>query len=689
MLLVEIGTEELPPLSLTRLSEAFVAGVMSELTTLSFEPEAAHRYASPRRLAVLVERVRPRQTDTTETLRGPPLRIALDEAGQPSAAGIAFAEKCGVAFAALERLQDKKGEYLALTREIPGRALADVLGDIVASALATLPIARPMRWGEGAHAFVRPVHWIAALVDDQPVPIQLFGQTGSNATYGHRFHAPGPIALAHASDYASRLEHEGYVLADPGFRRERIRNALTTVFEDRDADLTIDETLLDEVSALVEWPVAIVGRFDRDYLQLPREVLISTLKKHQRYFPVANTDGTLRPEFVTISNLASRDAAEIARGNERVVAPRLADAAFFFAADTKTALIDRVGGLDNVVFETQLGSLGDKTRRVIAVTRWLCEATGGDVDKAERVALLSRADLTSDMVGEFPDLQGIMGRYYAAADGETEDIATAIGDFYRPAFAGDAIPQSELGRIVALADRADTLAGVFAVGKKPKGNKDPFGLRRAALGLARVAIEGDLSFALDGLFQVAVAAQPVAGEADLAGTLYTFVIDRLRAHILAARTDVTGEIFDAVAANQPQSLVDFMARLDAVVGFAGDSAADALAAANKRIANLLRKSAVDSTADPDAALFAAAAEHNLHAASTRAATAAAPLLAQREYAGALALLAELRDPIDRFFEEVMVMADDVAIRDNRLALLASIRRSFLAVADISVLSRAR
>ena len=688
-LLIEIGTEELPPLSLTALSEAFATGIRDELARLGLAPEGVRRLAAPRRLAVLVDRVARRQPDATETLRGPPVRIALDDKGEPTQAGRAFADKCDVAFAALGRIADKKGEYLALTRDVPGQALTELLQTVVETALGALPVVRPMRWGTGEHEFVRPVHWLCAMLDDEAVPLTLFGKTASKCTYGHRFHAPDAIELASAGEYVERLATSGYVLVDPAERELRIRTALVHELEVRSASTEVDVALLAEVSALVEWPVAIVGEFSPDYLRLPREVLISTLKKHQRYFPVAAPDGALQAQFVTISNLESRDPNAIARGNERVVTPRLADAAFFYDTDVRTALADRVAALDSIVFETRLGSLGDKTRRVVALTGWLGQRLGTDSAAAERIALLSRADLSTDMVGEFPDLQGIMGRYYAAASGEPAAVAEAVGDFYRPAFAGDAIPATSLGQIVALADRADTLAGVFAVGKKPKGNKDPYGLRRAALGLARISTEGGLAFDLVALFEQAVRLQPVEPTTELVPTLYDFVIDRLRAQVLASRSDVSGEIFDAVVANRPASLVDFMARLDAVVGFAGYAEAEALAAANKRIANLLRKAALEPATVPDGALFEAEAEKALHAACEVAATEVGPLLERRDYADALKRLAGLQAPIDRFFDDVMVMTDDVAVRNNRLALLATIRRSFLAVADISVLSRAR
>ncbi|MEO1034403.1 MAG: glycine--tRNA ligase subunit beta [Pseudomonadota bacterium] len=689
-LLIEVGTEELPPLSLADLSEAFVAGIGAELTELSLAPDGARAFAAPRRLAVLVDSVRVRQPDTEETLKGPPTRIALDDKGNPGPAAKAFAEKCGVAFDALQRISDKKGEYLSLTREVAGKPIDELLGDALTKVLAGLPVVRPMRWGTGEHEFVRPVHWLTVLLDERPVAVRLYGQTASAVTYGHRFHAPGPLELAHARDYAKRLHDDGYVLADATERRQRIADAVTAVMAERGASTELDDALLDEVNALVEWPVAVVGRFDPEFLRLPPEVLISTLKKHQRYFPVTGTDGALRAEFVTVANVSSTQPEEIARGNERVVTPRLADAAFFYDADTSQALSSRVEKLDAIVFEASLGSIGDKTRRVAALSKSLAPLLGVDPNAAQRVAHLSRADLVTDMVGEFPDLQGIMGRYYALGDNEPADVADAIGDFYRPAFAGDRIPGSALGQVVALCDRADTLAGVFAAGKKPKGNKDPFGLRRAALGLARISIEGELSFSLPALLDAAVAGQPLTDkDSDLSSALYEFIVDRLRAQTLATHRDMSGEIFDAVAANRPASLVDFVARLEAVTAFARFDEAEALAAANKRIANLLRKSDVASDAASSAALFELEAEQALHSATATASSDVQPLLEQQSYTEVLQRLAGLREPIDRFFDEVMVMTDDAAVRDNRLALLAEIRRSFLEVADISVLSRAR
>ncbi|MEM8984147.1 MAG: glycine--tRNA ligase subunit beta [Pseudomonadota bacterium] len=688
-LLVEIGMEELPPLSLEPLSIAFCEALTQALVELDFDPNAIERFAAPRRLAVLIGSVATRQPDRRETVKGPPVSVALDEAYKPTTAGEKFAERCGVPFEALGRSSDKKGEYLSLVREVPGQALSEQLQGAVDTALKALPIVRAMRWGDGAYEFVRPVHWVVALLDGTVMPLTVFGQEADRFTHGHRFHTAGPIPIDHAKSYEATLIGDGYVVAAPAARRteiaERVADALTAA----GGNAVMDEALLDEVSALVEWPVAVVGTFPDAYLRLPREVLESTLKKHQRYFPVTASDGRLLAKFVTVSNLDSPEPEKIARGNERVITPRLADAAFFYDADVTTPLAERVAKLDAIVFEKQLGSLGDKTRRLVSLSAALSELLAIDGALAERAATLSRADLVTDMVGEFPDLQGIMGGYYAAAGDEPEAVATAVSEFYRPAFAGDAIPSSSAGQVIAIADRADTLAGVFAAGKRPKGNKDPFGLRRAALGLARIAIEASLSFSLPALLEKAVATQPIGSDDGLATTLYDFIIDRLRAHVVASRQDVSAEVFDAVAANRPDSLVDFMARLDAVVDFAEFDEAESLAAANKRIANLLKKTPIAAGNSANQDLFEADAERALHEADRSAARALEPLLASQEYAEALRQLAGLREPIDRFFDEVMVMANDTSVRDNRLALLAGIRRRFLDIADISVLSRAR
>ncbi|MEM1263462.1 MAG: glycine--tRNA ligase subunit beta [Pseudomonadota bacterium] len=688
-LLVEIGTEELPPLSLEPLSVAFTDALAAELRALDFDPGTVTRYAAPRRLAVVVNDTSVRQPDRRETLKGPPVRIAIDDTGKPTAAGEKFAERCGVPFESLGRTADKKGEYLSLARDVVGQALGEMLQGAVDTALRALPVARAMRWGDGEFEFVRPVHWLVAMLDNDVLPLSVFGQRADRFTHGHRFHTSAPITLESAADYEQTLLDVGFVVAAPAMRRERVATAVSEALVSAGGSATVDEALLDEVNALVEWPIAVVGEFPGTYLRLPREVLESTLKKHQRYFPVLGTDNRLLAKFVTVSNLDSPQPAEIARGNERVVTPRLADAAFFYDSDTKIPLGDRVRALDGIVFEKQLGTLGDKTRRVVQLSSALCALLSVDGEDAERAATLSRADLVTDMVGEFPDLQGVMGGYYATAGGESPTVAAAISQFYRPAFAGDTIPDSRTAQVIGIADRIDTLAGVFAAGKRPKGNRDPFGLRRAALGLARITIEAGLSFSLPDLVTKSIAAQPIAGDETLSTTLYDFVIDRLRAHTVATRTDITAEVFDAVAANRPASLVDFIARLDAVVSFAGLDEAEALAAANKRIANLLKKLPDAAAGATDQALFEAEAEQALHAADQTAADAVEPLLANHQYAEALRHLAGLREPIDRFFDEVMVMADDTSVRDNRLALLAGIRRRFLEIADISVLSRAR
>lgn len=698
--LVEIGTEELPPKSLLALSSAFAAGIEHGLAQAGLRHRAVERFATPRRLAVRVRRLAARQPDRTLEKRGPPVKAAFDADGAPTPAAFAFARGCGVDVDALERIDTAKGQWLVFRGTEPGAQTVDLLPAIVTTALDALPIARRMRWGAGEAQFVRPVHWVVLLFGRAVVPAEVLGLHTSNVTHGHRFMAPRPIRLATPAGYERRLQQRGRVLADASLRREAIRRGVVAVAESVGGVAVIDDALLDEVTGLVEWPVPLAGRFDATFLELPPEVPIATMQEHQRYFPVRDGDGRLMPWFVTVSNIESADPAQVVAGNERVVRPRLTDAAFFYSTDRRTRLDARCEELRRVTFQTQLGSLYDKSQRVRALVRTVAHVLGGDATLVDRAATLAKCDLLTNMVGEFPELQGLMGRYYAQHDGEPAEVAEALREQYLPRHAGDELPATRAGMVLSIADKLDTIAGIFATGQKPSGTRDPFGLRRAALGVLRISIERALELDLQILIAQAVDAaradmsrvateqgKPLAA-ADveaLRREVYDYVIERLRAYYVegGAGIAVTTEMFDAVLATRPASPLDFDARLRALVEFLQLPDAASLAAANKRIANILRKSdtAVDEAFDADRLVDPA--EQVLAEQVAAIARQVEPRFGARDYTVALQQLAALRPAVDDFFDSVMVLADDAALRANRLALLKRMRGLFMRAADLS------
>ena len=709
--LVEIGTEELPPKALPRLEQAFVAGVTAGLDKAGLGHAGITGFATPRRLAVLVRRLAAQQPQQSLKRRGPPVSAAFDASGAPSRAALAFAASCGTSVEALQRLDEGKGSFLYFVGTKSGAPSPELLPAVVQAALDQLPIPRRMHWGEGQAMFVRPVHWVVMLFGKDVVPATLLDTVAGRHTRGHRFHAPRPLALSSPGAYERVLRERGYVWADFAARRERIRAEVVAAAAGLNGRALIGEALLDEVTALTEWPVALAGRFEERFLALPREVLISTLEHHQRYFPVEDANGTLLPAFITVSNIQSRDPDKVRVGNERVVRPRLADAAFFLAQDRKQPLAARGAALDAVTFQGKLGSLGDKTRRVRALAGELAASTGCARENAERAAQLAKCDLLTAMVGEFPELQGLMGSHYAAADGEPPEVAAAIREHYLPRAAGDALPATRTGLDLAIADRLDTLAGIFAIGEKPTGTKDPFGLRRAALGVQRILIEKSLDLDLKVYIDRAVAlvradiertreaanqgkpqAPPTAATADTtAREIYDFLMERLRAYYLEGsraaavpgRAAVTSEMFDAVLAARPASPLDFDARLKALSTFLELPEALSLTTANKRIANILRKANATATAAVEVRHLKEPAEVRLFDAMRGLRDSVAAATAQREYAGALGRLAQLRPAIDAFFDQVMVMDENPQLKANRLNLLAQLQGLFAGVADLS------
>ena len=700
--LVEIGTEELPPKSLLALSEAFTAGVVAALAAAGLRHGKVESFAAPRRLAFLVRRLAERQPDQELKRRGPPVTAAFGPDGQPTRAALAFAESCGTSVAALGRITEAKGEFLNYTGVKAGAATETLLVAMVNDSLAKLPIAKRMRWGSGSTEFVRPVHWVVCLYGTEVVPGQVLGLPTGRHTQGHRFMAPKAIALASAAGYVRRLGRTGKV--EPGFaaRRERIRTGVTALAVAEGVTAIVRDALLDEVTALVEWPVPLAGRFEPRFLALPDEVLIATLEDHQRYFPTREPGGGLCPLFITVANIESRDPGVVRKGNERVVRPRLSDAVFFWEKDRTESLAARREALRSVTFQAQLGSYFRKSERVKALTRLLAPLTGADPARAARAAELAKCDLLTGLVGEFPELQGVMGSYYALHDGEPADVAAAMAEQYLPRFAGDGLPSGSVGTTLALADKLDTIAGIFAIGQKPSGTRDPFGLRRAALGLLRIVLERRLELDLPALIEAALAAAradmaevaaarpagakpeaaPAAVEA-VRAEIYDYVMERLRAHHLESHPATSVEMFEAVLERRPASPLDFEARLAALAEFLTLPDAPALAGANKRIANIRRKSGGEAGGPIRAELLKLPQEVELARALAAVMPGVRALLGRGDYTGALKDLARLRPAVDAFFDGVMVMDEDLAVRANRFSLLDAVRGLFLEVADFS------
>jgi len=683
--LVEIGTEELPPKSLLTLATAFADGIAKGLQEAGLAHGAVERHATPHRLAVRVRRLVEQQPDRAIERRGPPLKAAFDAQGAPTQAALAFARSCATEVAALEKLETPKGVWLVHRGIEAGAGTLGLLSGIVQSSLDALPIAKRMRWGAGEAEFVRPVHWVLMLFGREEVPCEILGVPAGSVTYGHRFMAPKALRIGSPASYLATLHKRGRVIADIHERRESIRQGVVATASRLDGTAVIDDALLDEVTALVEWPVPLAGRFDEQYLALPAEVLVATMQDHQRYFPVRDAQGRLMPWFVTVSNIESSDPTQVIAGNERVVRPRLSDAAFFWASDRKQRLDARCEALKRVTFQTQLGSLHDKTERVRGLSRAIAAAIGGDTALADRAAQLSKCDLLTSMVGEFPELQGLMGRYYAQHDGESAEVCESLREQYLPRFAGDELPVTRTGMAVAIADKLDTVAGIFATGQKPTGTRDPFGLRRAALGLLRIAVERNLDLDLRQLVGQALAALPFAAPDSTAREVYDYVFERLRAYYLEgdAGFAITTEMFDAVLATRPASPLDFDSRLRALSAFLSLPDALSLAAANKRIANILRKSSEPARETLDDDLLRDPAEQILAEQVEAVGRLVEPMFAARQYTEALQTLAVLRKAVDEFFDSVMVMADDPALRANRLALLRRLQSLFMHAADLS------
>jgi glycyl-tRNA synthetase beta chain len=678
-LLFELCTEELPPRTLAALSHALTESVVKGIDAAAVPHGNFHGFATPRRLAVWIEKLAEHQPDRQVERRGPPIANAFDSQGAATQAATAFAKSCGVAVGELSKLTTEKGAWLQFRGTERGAATTALLQNILSQAVGALPIPKRMRWGAHSAEFVRPVHSLVLLYGDEIVPIELLGLQSGRVTSGHRFHHPKPISLTSAKGYEAKLRR-AKVIADFAKRREMIRSGAIEAAAQVGGSALIDAALLDEVTALVEWPVPVTGQFEQRFLSLPREVVIATVQDHQRYFAVQGPDGKLSGWFVTISNIESRDPSKVREGNERVVRPRLSDAAFFWEQDRKISLQAHAARLSGVIFQAKLGSYAEKTARVTQLATLIGGRIGAGAD-IRQAAQLAKADLMTAMVGEFPELQGTMGRYYAEAEGLPQDVSQAIEEHYRPRFAGDALPSTKIGQALGLADKIDTLVGIFAIEQRPTGTKDPFGLRRAALGVLRILLESGLDLDLPEVLLAAAEAQPVQ-RAGVADEVYDFIAERLRG-LLLEQPGTTPEMLDAVLANRPRSPLDAVTRLAALKEFLLLPDAIVLAGINKRIANILKKTQVshDWIVDPEA--LSEEAEKGLHQALAALRDPVLDATRKQRYADSLQALVGLRVPVNEFFDRVMVMDENTAKRNNRLALLRDVLILLGGVADLS------
>jgi glycyl-tRNA synthetase beta chain len=682
--LIELLTEELPPLALKKLSDAFASNIAAGLKKAALTFNSLHAYATPRRLAVLVAGLTNRQRDSEIERRGPAVSLAFDADGQPTKAALGFAGSCGIDIKDASTLKTDKGEWLFCKIKQVGDETVNLLPEIIAKALTQLPIPKLMRWGRGECTFARPVHNVLALYGEQIVPMSLFGLTANNHTVGHRFHHPEKIVIAQPNEYAEQLR-KAFVIVDFKKRRDNIKSQLDEMAQTQDASVFSSPALLDEVAAIVEWPVAVLGHFDDQFLSVPEEVLMLSMQTHQKYFPLKDNNHRLLARFITISNIVSKDPDRIADGNRRVLSARFSDAVFFFERDQQKTLESRIDALKSVIFERRLGSLFDKTQRIKSIAETIAQSIQADIAQTGRAADLSKTDLITQMVGEFPKLQGTMGRYYALLDGEPQVVADALDEQYRPRFSGDDLPKQPVGQALALAERIDTLVGIIGLKKIPTGDKDPFGLRRAALGIIRILIEKSLDLDIVSLIQVAIEAYgDRLPNKKTAEQVVAFLQDRLKYWLL--EQNIAVEIYESVANVGVSNFLDFNYRVHAVKRFSTQQESASLISANKRVANLLKKQAGETLPSTiDATLFEEAAEETLAKAITSKRKEIETLVERRDYQSALNVLSTFREPVDLFFNHVMVMVDDQSIRQNRLAILMQLRQLFLLVADISQL----
>jgi glycyl-tRNA synthetase beta chain len=682
--LIEIGTEELPPKALPLLSNAFVAAMSSLLQKAGLEFAAIEPFATPRRLAMIIRQLASEQPDAVMEKTGPSLQAAFSADGKPTKAAEGFARSCGVEVTALEQKEDGGVIKLAHRSHRKGATTVSLFPGMVLEALASLPIPKRMRWGSSRNEFARPVQWAVLMAGNEPITSSILGVQSGAATRGHRFHHPASIPLASPSEYQSKLLEPGKVIAGFAERRAKIKILVEEQGQKLGAKAIIDPALLDEVTALVEWPVALTGNFDTAFLAVPKEALISSMKGHQKFFHVLDANDNILPHFITLANLESRDPAQVIAGNEKVIRPRLADAAFFFEQDKRNSLESRIDKLKTVVFQQDLGTVYDKSKRVGVLAAELARMLGANEKLASRAATLGKCDLLTSMVYEFAELQGIMGYYYALHDGENEEVAQALNEQYLPRFAGDSLPVTKTGMILAIAERLDTITGLFGIGQPPTGSKDPFALRRAALGILRIIVEKQLPLDLAAFVDVAVKNYAtLPNTKNLRAAVLDFIFERLRAWY--ADQGIQSDVFMAVDAVRPGGPLEFEARINAVNNFVRRPQAKALAAANKRVSNILQKADRDKVQDVQSGLLKEPAELALFAALQEVQSEAVPLFAVNDFDGALGAMAQLDTAVDNFFDQVMVNVDDAELRANRLALLQQLRQLFLRVADISLL----
>jgi len=682
-LLIELGTEELPPKSLKALATAFYDSIKSQLDSHNLSYAEIKWFATPRRLAVQVIELNDKQADKVVEKRGPAVNVAFDEQGQPSKAAMGWARSNGITVEQAERLITPKGEWLLHKATVEGKTIHELVPDMVVTALNKLPIAKPMRWGSERIQFIRPVHTLTLMYGEQVIVGAALGVDSSNQVQGHRFHHQGLVTLQHANDYQAELL-KAYVEVDYQTRQDKIIEQIKQVALDISAVALLDEDLLEEVTSLVEWPVTLVGTFDEDFLNVPAEPLIYSMKDHQKYFPVTNKAGELVNKFIFVANIESKDPQQVIFGNEKVIRPRLADAEFFFKTDKKQTLESRLTTLESVLFQKQLGTLKAKSERIANLSKVIAEQLGENSEDAYRAGLLSKTDLMSDMVLEFPQVQGTMGKYYALNDGESASIAQALEDQYRPRFAGDSLPEANIGCAVAISDKVDTLVGIFGINQPPKGDKDPFALRRAAIGVIRIIIEKQLDLDLVTLINASISlfGDKLSNE-NTAENVLDFIMGRFRAFY--QEQGIAVDVIQAVLAKKPSAPLDFDKRIKAVSYFGELPEAETLAAANKRVGNILAKFDGQLYQGFKTELASEQAEKDLADLFQSINLKVSPLMAEKNYQAALSELAQLKTPIDTFFDNVMVMSDDEAVKINRLTLLNEIRNSFFAIADISLL----
>ncbi|UNH39097.1 glycine--tRNA ligase subunit beta [Moellerella wisconsensis] len=682
--LVEIGTEELPPKALRSLAESFAANLTAELDNANVDHGKVTWFAAPRRLAIKVADMAPSQPDLVVEKRGPAISQAFDAEGNPTKAAEGWARGCGITVDQAERLTTDKGEWLLYRAQVKGQPVTQLLIDMVSRSLAKLPIPKLMRWGDKETHFVRPVHTVTLLLGSDIVEGEVLGIKSDRVIRGHRFMGEAELALENADQYPDILLERGKVVADYEQRKATIKAGAEKAAQELGGVADLTESLLEEVTSLVEWPVVLTAKFEEKFLEVPSEALVYTMKGDQKYFPVYDKEGKLLPNFIFVTNIESSDPQQIISGNEKVVRPRLADAEFFFKTDRKQRLEDNLPRLETVLFQKQLGTLRDKTERLEALSGWIAGKIGADVNHATRAGLLAKCDLMTNMVFEFTDTQGVMGMHYARHDGEAEDVALALKEQYQPRFSGDSLPSTDVSAALALAEKMDTLAGIFGIGQFPKGDKDPFALRRAALGVLRIIVEK--GYQLD-LVEMTQEAARLYGDKltnqNVVQDVVEFMLGRFRAWYQELGYSI--DTIQAVLARRPTQPADFDARVKAVTYFRTLEEATALAAANKRVSNILSKSAEKLDDSVQAAVLKAPEEVKLATHLVVLQEKLAPMFAAGQYKEALVELASLREVVDGFFDNVMVMDEDHAVRINRLTLLNQLRELFLKVADISVL----